>query len=289
MTGDEGTTLGVSDSAIATIEAELAKRSSSAGERLSITFLMAVLGSIPWVGIFLSAAASIPGEERASQADDLRTHWLKEHQAKLEALQRTLTEISTRFESIGPSIDARLQDPSYLALVRQSFRTWDRAETDEKRQYVANLITNAAGTPLSSDDLVRLFIDWLDTYHEAHFMVIREIYQQQGITRREIWTQIHGDLPREDSAEADLFKLLIHDLSIGHVIRQARDVNELGQFLRRRGMHRGRNAGSGTMESAFEDTKPYVLTELGRQFVHYSMNEVVRRIGGDEGSEPTEA
>jgi hypothetical protein len=35
-----------------------------------------------------------------------------------------------------------------------------------------------------------------------------------------------------------------------------------------------------TMESAFEDTKPYVLTDLGKQFVHYTMNEVVTRIGG---------
>lgn len=34
------------------------------------------------------------------------------------------------------------------------------------------------------------------------------------------------------------------------------------------------------MESSFEDTKPYVLTALGQQFVHYTMNEVVPRIGG---------
>ena len=32
------------------------------------------------------------------------------------------------------------------------------------------------------------------------------------------------------------------------------------------------------MESAFEETKPYVLTGLGEQFVHYTMNEVVKRI-----------
>lgn len=37
------------------------------------------------------------------------------------------------------------------------------------------------------------------------------------------------------------------------------------------------------MESAFEDTKPYVLTELGKQFVHYTMNEVVTRIGEEQG------
>jgi hypothetical protein len=35
------------------------------------------------------------------------------------------------------------------------------------------------------------------------------------------------------------------------------------------------------MESTFEDTKPYVLTELGKEFVHYTMNEVVKRIGDD--------
>jgi hypothetical protein len=37
-------------------------------------------------------------------------------------------------------------------------------------------------------------------------------------------------------------------------------------------------------ESAFEDTKPYVLTELGRQFVHYTMNEVVPRIAASAES-----
>jgi hypothetical protein len=35
------------------------------------------------------------------------------------------------------------------------------------------------------------------------------------------------------------------------------------------------------MESAFEDSKPYVLTELGKQFVHYTMSEVVGRIEGE--------
>jgi hypothetical protein len=32
------------------------------------------------------------------------------------------------------------------------------------------------------------------------------------------------------------------------------------------------------MESAFEDTKHYVLTGLGSQFVHYSMTELVQRL-----------
>lgn len=46
-------------------------------------------------------------------------------------------------------------------------------------------------------------------------------------------TNLYGQTPREDSAEADLFKLLIRDLSTGGVIRQERDVNQLGQFVRK--------------------------------------------------------
>ena len=155
-------------------------------------------------------------------------------------------------------------------------------DTDEKRKYVANLVTNAVGTKITSDDVIRLFIDWLDTYHEAHFAVIREIYQDPGCTRFEIWDAVHGELPREDSAEADLFKMLIRDLSIGGVIRQRRATTAAGEFMRK---PRRRRAGpaSSTMESAFENTKPYVLTELGKQFVHYTMSEIVPRIESDEG------
>lgn len=265
------------DDSIATIRSELTKTESSKSERLTIKFLMAAIGSIPWVGGLLSALASIPGDEKSAQSDDLRTRWLEEHQEKLSRLRDTLAEISTRFESLGSAIEERIQDPAYLALVRQSFRTWDGAETQEKRRYVVNLLTNAAGTRLCSDDVVRLFIGWLDAYHEAHFMVIREIFREPGITRYEIWLRIYGEPPREDSAEADLYRLLIRDLSTGGVIRQPRDTNEAGQFLRRQGRRRSGRPPS-TMESAFEDTKPYVLTELGRQFVHYTMNEVVKRL-----------
>ena len=83
------------------------------------------------------------------------------------------------------------------------------------------------------------------------------------------------------SREADLFRLLIYDLSTGRVIRQDRATTAGGEFLRERAT-RGRRPASPTVESSFEDTKPYVLSGLGSQFVHYTMNDVVRRIGGGE-------
>jgi hypothetical protein len=33
------------------------------------------------------------------------------------------------------------------------------------------------------------------------------------------------------------------------------------------------------MKSAFDNDEPYELTELGKYFVHYTMDEVVPRIG----------
>jgi hypothetical protein len=192
-------------------------------------------------------------------------------------LAKALNDIAQRFEMLGDQIDERIQSEEYLDLVRRAFRAWDRADTDEKRKYVANLVSNASGTRLCSDDVIRLFIDWLDTYHEAHFAVVREIYRNPGVTRYQIWESIHGAFPREDSADADLFRLLIRDLSTGGVVRQERETTPEGEFLRRpQQRHRGRPPT--TMESAFEDSKPYVLTELGKQFVHYTMTEVVQRV-----------
>jgi len=171
------------------------------------------------------------------------------------------------------SVARRLKEP-----LCRAFRTWDRAETDDKRRYVANLVTNAAGARLCSDDVVRLFVDWLNLYHEIHFAVVREIYRNPGSTRFEIWEALYGAPTRDDSAEADLYRLLIRDLSTGEVIRQERETTGDGRFVRKRAA-RNRKLSSGTIESAFEDSKPYVLTELGKQFVHYTMNEVVQRIG----------
>jgi hypothetical protein len=38
------------------------------------------------------------------------------------------------------------------------------------------------------------------------------------------------------------------------------------------------------MKSAFDDKEAYVLTEMGKQFVHYTMNDVVMRVGPGEVS-----
>lgn len=256
---------------------ELAKAEPTKKRRIVEKFVLAALGSIPWVGGFLSAAANYKTEEGSIRQDSLQTQWLEEHQTKLIILRKTLEEIQERFETLGVAIEERIQSEEYLGLVRKAFRTWNDADMQEKRRYAANVVVGAAGTSVCSDDVVRLFLDWLELFHEAHFAVIREIYENPGSTRYEIWSDLYGEVPRDNSAEADLFKFLIRDLSTGGVIRQEKDVNQLGQYVRKRPV-RTRGSAPTTLETPFEGTKPYVLTELGKQFVHYTMSEIVTGI-----------
>jgi hypothetical protein len=272
------------DAKVELIRGQIAELTPSGRKRFFEKFLLAALGSIPWVGGFISTMASLKTEAADLRAGDMRTQWLNEHQRKLAQLAQTLGDISERFEKLGSQIDERIQSEPYLNLVRRAFRTWDQADTEEKRKYTSNLVVNAGGTRVCSDDIVRLFIDWLNLYHEAHFAVIKQIFHNPGTSRYDIWMEIYGQLPREDSAEADLYKLLVRDLSTGGVIRQERETTMDGHFLRK---HPRRSKGHPptTMESAFEDSKPYVLTALGRQFVHYTMTDTVGRLGtGDDSA-----
>lgn len=242
-------------------------------------FVLAALGSIPWVGGLIAAAASLSAERDQEKMSDLQSLWLEEHKAKVQELGATMSDIFTRLDNLGPEIEERIESPQYLTLVRKTFRSWDEADTEEKKQMLKKLIGNAGAKNLCPDDLIRLFINWIGQYHEAHFMVIKQIYKNPGITRGHIWDSINPKRPREDSSEADLFRYLIRDLSTGGVIRQVRETDMDGRFLRRDPRGQSHPSVSRVMESAFEDTKPYVLTELGKQFVHYVMEDVVPVIG----------
>ncbi|HEX4341366.1 MAG TPA: hypothetical protein VH062_35905 [Polyangiaceae bacterium] len=179
--------------------------------------------------------------------------------------------------AFGPDAQERLNSDDYLVLARKAFRVWDHSESADKRELIRKVLTNAAGSRTASDDFVRRFIEWIDEYNELHFAVVRCIYKNPSITRQGIWDQINGSEVSEDSAEADLFKLLIRDLSTGSVIRQHRETDGAGNFVKRP-PRRPTRGGTRLMKSAFDDEEPYELTELGRAFVTYALNEVVPRL-----------
>ncbi len=255
-------------------EAEQRLQNGSGGK--IARFALACLSGVPFVEGAIGGVGSAWSEAEQDRFNKILTAWLKLQEDELKEIGQTLMEVMARLDKTDPEVERRIQSPEYLSILKKAFRDWSAAECEEKRILIRNLLANAAATKLCNDDVVRLFIEWIDKYSEAHFMVIRVVYQNRGSTRAEIWEKIHGEDVRENSAEADLFKLLIYDLSVGHVIRQHREVDYQGNFIIR---PKKKSTSSGRLKSAFDDIEPYELTELGRQFVHYTMNEIVAKIG----------
>jgi hypothetical protein len=136
-----------------------------------------------------------------------------------------------RLDLQDEEIAKRVESKEYQSLVKKAFREWAATESETKREFLRNILTNAAASRVSSDDVVRLYLDWLENYSELHFQVIGAIYNSDGITRGEIWKKIGKGEVREDSAEADLYGLLFRDLSTGQIIRQHRETDYYGNFV----------------------------------------------------------
>ncbi|WP_246805020.1 hypothetical protein [Mesorhizobium mediterraneum] len=182
-------------------------------------------------------------------------------------------------------IKERLESPEYQALLKKALRNWSSIDTEYKRERIRNILANAAGAKTTSDDVIKLFIDWMDLYTDFHFEVIGEIYRNPGISRGAMWDNLGKPDVREDSAEADLFKMLIRDLTLGSVVRQHRPTDYAGNFLRKPLAKRSAPGHAPrTAKSAFDEVEPYELTDLGKQFVHYAMNEITAKIEFQEES-----
>lgn len=129
---------------------------------------------------------------------------------------------------------------------------------------------------MTSDDVVRLFLEWLKNYSDMHFEVIGAVYNNARITRGGMWRGIGRGHVREDSADADLFKLLVRDLSTGSIIRQFRQRDHVGNTISK---PRAKPVPGGKPPvSAFDEEEGYELTALGAQFVHYAMNDITPKI-----------
>ncbi|WP_087022179.1 hypothetical protein [Thaumasiovibrio subtropicus] len=233
---------------------------------------------IPWVGGVIAAGNNIHNDREQSKVNRLHQEWLYTHKVKIEALYNDLNDFSKRVNEYQEELDSRLESESYLSLVRKAFRSWDEAETNDKRRYIMNLLTNAATSRLCPDDQIRLFNEWIDKYNEIHFMVIKAIASSAsvGITKRSIWLSFSDSVPRDDCSDAGLFGLVMRELNTGGVIWQQRQTNHNGQYLKSKSS--GSTSSSNVRESPFEDVKRWELTPLGREFVHYTMNEVVGRL-----------
>lgn len=251
--------------------------------------LNAVSGAIPLLGGLLSAAAGVWGEAEQENINNILQQWLQMLEDELREKGKTIAEVIARLDMRDEDIVRRVESDEYQSILKKTFRNWSSVDSESKRHKVRNILANAAATRLTSDDVVKLFIDWISLYSDFHFEVIGEVYRSNGISRGRIWQNLQKPSVREDSAEADLYKLLIRDLSTGGVIRQHRETDYSGNFIKRQARPVPKGQGAKTMESAFDFEKGYELTELGKQFVHYAMTEITARIAFNATEEAAQA
>jgi hypothetical protein len=235
-------------------------------------------GAIPFGGGVLSAIAGAWSEAEQERVNRFFEHWVRMLQEELREKEKTVLEIMARLDLHDDAIAARVESKEYQSLVKKTFREWSGAESETKREYIRNILANAAASRVSSDDVVRLYIDWINKYSELHFQVIGAIYNSAGITRGDIWTKIGKGSVREDSADADLYRLLFRDLSTGGIIRQHRETDYYGNFVAKTPDRRPKGSGPKPIVSAFDNEEGYELTELGKQFVHYAMSDLPLKI-----------
>jgi len=257
---------------------ELNPPESSKSAKIVRGALQAVGGGVPFAGGVFSAIAGAWSEAEQEKFNRFFEHWVRMLKDELKEKEDTIIEIMARLDLQDESISARVESKEYQSLVKKTFREWSGAESKEKRVYIRNILANAAATKLSSDDVIRLYIDWINQYSEMHFHVIGAIYNNDGITRGAIWRNIGKDRVREDSADADLYKLLFRDLSTGGIIRQHREVDYQGNFISKQTTRRPKGSGPKPPVSAFDEAEGYDLTELGKQFVHYAMSDLPLKI-----------
>jgi hypothetical protein len=244
-------------------------------------------GLIPFAGGLLAAAASAWSEHDQERVDEFFHHWLQMLSDEMKEKAQTIIEIAERLDLQDDKINARMESKEYQSLLRKAFREWSAAESEAKREYVRNILANAAATSVVTDDVIKMFLDWLKTYSELHFQVISKVYNHAGITRGGIWAALGRTKVTEDAADADLYKLLIRDLSTGSIIRQHVERDYYGNAVARPIVRRPKGSGPKPPVSAFDEVEQYELTQLGQQFVHYAMTDLPLRIADSKAPEPS--
>lgn len=73
--------------------------------------------------------------------------------------EATAVEVMARLDLQDEKIAQRIESREFQSLVKKTFRDWSAIESDSKRVLIRNILANAAASNLSSDDVVRKFIE----------------------------------------------------------------------------------------------------------------------------------
>ena len=108
-----------------------------------IRFAVAALSSIPWVGGLLAASATLTSEKDQQHLNEFQRLRLMEDEKMAKELGFTIAHNFKGSQNFGDEIQKRIVSPEFLNLVRRCFRSWNEADTKEKKRMLQKLITNA--------------------------------------------------------------------------------------------------------------------------------------------------
>jgi hypothetical protein len=225
----------------------------------------------------ISGIASVWSESDQENANKLFRECLQQMGDQVTEITGLIFQILQRVPLDDDEVFRRVESPEYQAIIQKAFRDRLAYETADKKEHLRKLLTNAAAPGLLPDELIRIFIDWLRNYNDLHFKVMFILRELKTGTRLDIWEKLDGREVREDSVEADLFGVLIMDLNFGHVINTAYEKDDQGRRYKK---ERRKGVSSPYLQSRFDDDKELELTELGQRFIHYVMDEVVKKLSG---------
>jgi hypothetical protein len=106
------------------------------------------------------------GENEQEKANRFFEHWLRVLQEEMREKEQTIIEIMARLDLRDEKIAQRIESKEYQSLLKKTFREWSGTESEAKRAYIRNILSNAA----------------LKTYSELHFQVIAAVYNSHGIS-----------------------------------------------------------------------------------------------------------
>ena len=191
--------------------------------------LQVIGAAVPFAGGLFSAAAGAWSENEQERVNKFFRQWIKMLEDEIREKERTILEIMSRLDIHDEEIAKRLESKEYQSLLKKTFREWSGAESEEKRGYIRNILANAAASNLTSDDVVRLFIDWLKNYSELHFCNWA-IYNSGGISRGKFGQK---SVKGKSRGFCELICIDYYSrFSTGRIIRQHRQKTYDGRFLK---------------------------------------------------------
>jgi hypothetical protein len=131
--------------------------------------LQAVGGAVPFAGGLLSAIAGAWSENEQVKVNQFIESWLRMLQDELREKEKTVVEIMARLDLNNEKIAERVESKEFQSLVKKTFREWAGAESEDKRTLIRNILANTAASTLTSDDVIRMFVDWVRMFSVLHF------------------------------------------------------------------------------------------------------------------------